>query len=314
MDVHVSFRDLVGDFLEDQFGVDGRTPTTIVALLLRPGFLTREYLDGRVVRYVRPLKLYLVSSLVLFLLVGFASTRGMAGLTFGSGERGGAGFGAAGDSVALEMARGFRDAVADQRPPVPPDLGRDPAPPQASDSVLAPSPDTTSETTTGDGRSWLQELSVNTGSPRLDALLEARAQRLGRMEPEDAVRELVRTFVGYVPTLMFVLLPVFAGLLRLLYLRSPLFYAEHFIFVLHTHAFVFGTFSLVILSGMAGVTFLPPLLLLWSALYIFLAMRKVYGQGWRKTAFKYWTLGWLYFWVLVVALVPTLVLSILFGG
>lgn len=314
VDVQVSVRDLVGDFLEDQFGVDQRTPNTLLALLLRPGFLTREYLDGRIVRYLRPLKLYLVSSLVLFLLVGFVSTRGMASMSFGGGDPT-AGFGAAGDSVATQVAQGFRDAMAGV-PPAPPPAD---TPADTSTDALVASPADTvpgaeAEPAADAPTSWLGSVDVNTGSQRLDALVQSRAERLGRMAPEDAVRELVRTFIGYVPTLMFLLLPVFAGLLKLLYFRSPLYYAEHFIFVLHTHAFVFGTFSLAIVAGQAGVNFLPPLLLLWSGLYILLAMRKVYGQSWRKTALKYWTLGWLYFWVLVIALIPTLVLSLVLGG
>lgn len=302
MDVQVSVRDLVADFLEDQFGMGRRTPNTLLALLLRPGFLTREYLDGRIVRYLRPLKLYLGTSLVLFLLVGFASVRGMAGISFGGGDPAAA-LGAAGDSAATQLAQGFRDAM-DGVPPAAPSV------PTPGDTV----PGAPAEPTPGEPNSWLENVNVNTGSTRLDALLKGRLERLGQMAPEDAFRELARTFIGYVPSLMFLLLPVFAGLLKLLYFRSPLYYAEHFIFVLHTHAFVFGIFSLSILTGMVGATFLSPFLLIWTALYIFLAMRKVYGQGWKKTALKYWTLGWLYFWVLLIALVPTLVMSVVVGG
>jgi hypothetical protein len=47
---------------------DSRLWRTLFALWFRPGFLTREYLDGRRARYLPPLRLYLVVSLLCFLL------------------------------------------------------------------------------------------------------------------------------------------------------------------------------------------------------------------------------------------------------
>jgi len=53
--------------------LDGKLWKTLFALLFRPGFLTREYLAGRRRRYVGPARLFLVSSLVLFAVLRFAS-------------------------------------------------------------------------------------------------------------------------------------------------------------------------------------------------------------------------------------------------
>jgi hypothetical protein len=50
------------------FHADGRIVTTLSALLLKPGFVTREYLDGRRARFVPPLRLYLTCSVIYFLL------------------------------------------------------------------------------------------------------------------------------------------------------------------------------------------------------------------------------------------------------
>jgi hypothetical protein len=46
--------------------LDGRLWKTLGALLFRPGFLTREYFAGRRRRYIRPARLFLVASLVMF--------------------------------------------------------------------------------------------------------------------------------------------------------------------------------------------------------------------------------------------------------
>lgn len=46
--------------------LDGRLWKTLGALVFRPGFLTREYFAGRRRRYIRPARLFLVTSLVMF--------------------------------------------------------------------------------------------------------------------------------------------------------------------------------------------------------------------------------------------------------
>jgi hypothetical protein len=56
---------------EDLTHADSRLWRTLGALLFRPGFLTREFLDGRRARYLPPVRLYLVLSVVFFL---YAST------------------------------------------------------------------------------------------------------------------------------------------------------------------------------------------------------------------------------------------------
>lgn len=49
--------------------LDGRLWRTLVALLFRPGFLSREYFAGRRRRYIRPARLFLVFSIGLFALL-----------------------------------------------------------------------------------------------------------------------------------------------------------------------------------------------------------------------------------------------------
>jgi hypothetical protein len=57
------FGDLVRELLEDIISLDSRAARTLVALLFRPGYLTREYIAGRRFYYVPPLRLFLITSL-----------------------------------------------------------------------------------------------------------------------------------------------------------------------------------------------------------------------------------------------------------
>ena len=59
-----------GEALESVSHADSRLWRTLWYLLSRPGFLTREFFAGRRVRYLPPFRLYLVISVVFFLVVG----------------------------------------------------------------------------------------------------------------------------------------------------------------------------------------------------------------------------------------------------
>src|SRR5438876_9588744 len=57
------FRDVVDEF----FKFDSKLLATLKPLLLRPGFLTCEYIAGRRVRYIAPFRLYFVITALWFL-------------------------------------------------------------------------------------------------------------------------------------------------------------------------------------------------------------------------------------------------------
>jgi hypothetical protein len=60
-----SVAELAGDAWREQSGYDGRIAATVRGLL-RPGYLTREYLAGRRKRYLSPVRLYLIVSVMYF--------------------------------------------------------------------------------------------------------------------------------------------------------------------------------------------------------------------------------------------------------
>ncbi len=101
-----------------------------------------------------------------------------------------------------------------------------------------------------------------------------------------------------VPTLLFLGVPLFALLLKILYLRSGRFYVEHLIFSLHLHTWAFlvcmvGTGYLK-LAGL-GPDWLETLcgwaLALWGLGYLFRSFRVIYGEGRIRTACKIGLLG-----------------------
>jgi hypothetical protein len=103
---------------------------------------------------------------------------------------------------------------------------------------------------------------------------------------------------------MFFMLPLFALVMKVVYLRRDWYYSEHLVFALHNHAVAFLGFSLVAgwvaIGGDAGwVSVVNLLILLALILYFLVAQKRVYGQGWIKTLVKY-TIVFCVYWGIVL--------------
>jgi len=125
-------------------------------------------------------------------------------------------------------------------------------------------------------------------APRLneDTEFKRRLNRFVEEGPDLARQRVFQTISSTLPKAMFVLVPVFALLLRLLYRKSGRFYAEHFLFALHFHAFAFLALALgLALKKLLGVERMPVMQFLILG-YLFLALRRVHGESRGRTAFK----------------------------
>ncbi|MFC5592384.1 DUF3667 domain-containing protein [Lysobacter niastensis] len=123
-----------------------------------------------------------------------------------------------------------------------------------------------------------------------------------------------RALVGAIPSALFLLVPVFALLLKLAYLGSGRVYLEHLVVALYSHAYmclVMLAFFLVLvldhaiapkwagfgwISGLIGT-----LLWLWLPVYLLLMQKRVYGNGWPVTVLRYLVIGTCYFMLLSFA-------------
>ena len=60
------WREVFGELLKDLFDIDGRMLLSVRLLMTRPGFLSKEYINGRRLSYTSPVRMYLIISLVFF--------------------------------------------------------------------------------------------------------------------------------------------------------------------------------------------------------------------------------------------------------
>ncbi|HZH42587.1 MAG TPA: DUF3667 domain-containing protein [Lysobacter sp.] len=139
----------------------------------------------------------------------------------------------------------------------------------------------------------------------INALVARGEANIARLQKEPALY--VRALLGAVPGALFLLVPVFALLLKLAYLGSGRAYLEHFTVALYSHAFL--SLALLALCGLialgnalapygAGVRWisggLQALLWLWLPVYLLWTQKRVYGDGWPLTLLRYLLVGLLY--------------------
>jgi hypothetical protein len=130
-----------------------------------------------------------------------------------------------------------------------------------------------------------------------------------------------RALFQNIPKMMFIFLPLIAVVMYVLYIGSGRYYVEHLLFVVHYHAFFFlGGLAFLLVERLSwlgpGTRFaaaadtaanlLMAVFLCYAPIYLFVAMRRVYGQGRFVTFAKYSALGIAYLFCMTITAVGLL--------
>jgi Protein of unknown function (DUF3667) len=98
---------------------------------------------------------------------------------------------------------------------------------------------------------------------------------------------ILQSFYDTIPLALFILLPIFAFLLKLLFYRKGPF-PHHLVFSFYFFSFLFTVFAIIL--GANYIWSLPDsidtLLVLSTFVYLFFAIKRFYGQGWFLSFFK----------------------------
>jgi hypothetical protein len=162
------------------------------------------------------------------------------------------------------------------------------------------------------GESRLLEFDNNGKATPFEKWLEERAkEKMGEHGTKMAL--FVKTLVSNLPYMMLCCIPLFALVLKLLYIRRHIFYIDHLVYALHIHSFAYTGLILIglITVGINRISigavagWLIALLWMAFAVQIFLSIRRVYRQGWIKSFLKFWIGGMLYLVILLLGLAGT---------
>ena len=275
-----SFWEFLHEWSLHYVAAEGKLWKSLWALIAKPGFLTAEYLAGRKQRYVLPLRLLLTFGLLFFLSLKL--------------------FPAAIDDqlVMQESAQSAQEAASAVEEGIG-EAGLPPAAASAIRGVVVPA---------------LQQKAAS--KPQAPVVMDPEEREqlpvwmrgpLERVEKrfaqnrEAAWGHFKSTLLALAPYAVLMSLPLFAGLLKLLFPGTV--YGAHFLFAMHLHA----AWYLMLMLGVAfhshgWVTFA---LWIWSNLYPLLALKRVNGSRWPSTLLRGALLAALH-WVVIVLLISTL--------
>lgn len=311
-----TLREIVAEAWETFVAVDGKVLSSIRLLLTRPGALTAEYLLGHRARFLPPLRLYLVCSVLYFLVAAALPDRPTMRSNAVAEAREGDGinvFEASGDNEstdATRRARAVRDSVRrierdSIRRATLASIGRS-VPPGPLDSASRAVAESVRLQ-----RKIVREVGANPSWIKRTMLTRflRNTQRI-----TDDQKTFGRYMKDQLPRMMFVLMPVFAALLALVYRSRRRRYPAHLIVALHLHAFGFA-----VAAVLAPVALLPRgprrtlagVLLAWCLVYFPLALRRVYGGRLRMAVLRMVALAGLYSVVAVIGVTTAAILAIL---
>lgn len=297
-------------FFYDITHFDGSFFTTLKDLLFKPGFLSREYMLGRRKKYLHPVRMYVFTSAVFFLV--FFSLYHVSEKDIGMNDN----KSKLQEGIKTVKQEAFKDAkTAEDSANVLAGLellglnGKKTA--NKVDTLATPKQSTKGGVKFTVSRDFddynsveqYDSLQKTLSSSKRDGAVGKLVMRklIGlNLKYEGDQRkmftEFINTFLHSIPYLLFVSLPLFALYLRLLYLRKrrEYYFADHGVFLIHLYIFTFLFFLLYFgldkienKTEWRGVGVIQGILMLAGVLYAIIAMRNFYRQGWGKTILKF---------------------------
>ncbi len=316
---NLTFGVLFSNTIENYFSIDARFFRSFVPLMLKPGVLPRRFVDGKRLKYLHPAQFYLFISVLFFFLFSFNVRR-------------------ADSEVSEALEKGFeQEIVLDSLVNIEQDsigiaqarkalkenqkfTGMSDTDIAAIDSVITKSSD-------------VPDVSFNFKRERLDSLIAAGAtekeklKAMGMKEDADGFTKrfyqqmlkfyekkgdgILQTLYDSIPIAMFLLMPLFAILLKIFYWKRGNF-AHHMVFSFYYFTFLFTVFSLLILANKIIVlpSWLEFLFFLSFMVYLMIALRNFYRSSWIGAFFKSGFISFIY----MILIVPIALAGLIFAS
>ena len=311
------FPALLRDLLDDLLDLDSRFMRTLKPLMLKPGRLTRDYMDGRRFRYTPPMRLYIFSSIAFFLLAALLSSNAI--ITTTNGETGE-------DNNIIQFTPDSKsqdvDSLQERLETLPLDESQKDeikqAVAEATSGKSNEQPFDTDDISFND-EPWDRETNPvaikwlpDWHNDRINDEIEGSPKKAEQINANPNL--IVDKVFDILPATMFVLLPVVALIFKFWYLFAKRFYVEHLIFSLHNHAFIFISLIVLLLAregtdlfnelGHSGVVtaceWLIAAISVWIPLYLLISLRVMYQQNWFLTIGKFIVIGVSYVALLIL--------------
>ena len=317
-----SFWHLVVHFFYDITHFDSKFFDSLKFLIFRPGFLPREYMSGRRASYLNPVRMYVFTS-AFFFIVFFTLFKSDDAVRFNANLK---------EAITPEVRDSILNRLETKLAKAGQDSSalakqirmlKDTATPLTLNDLYKDNRNFNMVTITSDRYLSQEEYdSVQHSLPAKDRdgwivrqIQKKQIEVNGRYRsnPEEGLRAFSETIMHKLPYLLFISLPLFALILKLLYIRrKEFFYADHGIFTIYHYIFsfilllfAFGFNKLQDLTGWGVFGWINFVLYLLWLFYLYKGMRNFYRQRRGKTILKYILLH-------IAALVVNIVLLAIF--
>lgn len=337
------FNKLVSGF----FSYDSQFWTTFIPLLIKPGKVAKEYIQGKRAKYVNPFQLYLHVSIIFFLILGISNkidsaknpikdiataSKSLDSLSKLDPQKV--------DSIKAEIKKRTADNMPKDsvNTKVIADLENAfSLYENDSDSTKKPREyaiKTKQESNIGffdkigDFFNFRRKFPAYTNEQALDSLgyqkkfwntfyyqqVKKAEANIAQLNTEEGVKHLIKKFTSYISISLFIFLPVFTLFLKLLYIRKKFTYMEHLVFVFNTQT-VF--FLLIIIFYLLNLIFKMEnaswIFVLLFIIYFYKSLRNFYGQKRFITIVNFILLNSFYTFLAIVGVTIVAMLSFIIG-
>jgi len=301
LQIKESFGHMMNHAISDYFHFDQQFFNTLKPLLFKPGKLTNEYMAGKRASYLHPVKMYIFISFIYFVLLFSDKIQ----------------------SIQSKSAQAHNTELATK-----------------ADSIVAKNPGLSAEqknkiyttynysvkkSKDGKGNDTtyhnLQALTRNLQDTSYEQYMLRQSQlpaaerdgfiaryaekKALKIKNQETGSTLLEAFYHDVPKAMFLLLPIFALILKISFRKNKKFYVEHLIYSFHLHCFVFLLFVFIMLIGLIAPVTWDYLNLVGFALiawYFYRSLRVVYNRSSWRTVSKMIGIAISYFAALVICM------------
>jgi hypothetical protein len=304
VDYRRSFGRVFADVLDSFLNWDSKFTMSLWLLMSRPWKLTIDFLSGKRVRHMHPLRLYLLISIAFFFAVNYwAKSIHADPSKFSDKDRADVAAELDKEDIPPELKARIRSAIDAKSSTQPEGQRSSPSPaatttPQPS-AIASPTQPSASPSSSGDYGPMVQF--DKPPSTAFEKWLEQKAKdKMGEHGSKMAL--FIATLFRNLPYMMLCCIPLFALVLKVLYLRKRVFYIDHLIYALHIHSFAYLAIILIVLITIGLNRTIPGTFANWMIAVLWIAF--------ATQIFKFFLGGFVYLMVLAVALATTFFITI----
>jgi len=284
--------------ISNYFSFDARFFKSFIPLMVKPGILAKRFIEGKRLLYLHPAQMYLFISVVFFFLFSIVSRDSVNKLDnlFEEGFKN--------EKILDTLKTKGIDSAAIAKITAPLKnskiiTGISEKELEALDSII----------TASSSGANIPTMDLGFNTKKLDSLIAINASEKEKFKAmgmkDDAGiftrriykqvlkiynqsgKGVIQALIDSIPISMFILLPIFAFILKLLFFRKGPF-THHLVFSFYYYSFLFTVFSIIVIVNFAWEIpdWIDWLVALSTFFYLLLAIKRFYGQGYFLSFFK----------------------------